>query len=331
MTPLQTLSLCNVRFLSPGLLLLGSILLSTIAFSVSTSHSKYVPPDGKVLLFVGQDQTSIEGYLKKFKVIPAGFSSYTSILSADGLDQPVDHGGGIQFAKEFVDSYPDTTLHLGVWMVDALEKIYNGDLDPTLEKLGAWIQATNRPVYLRIGYGFDFGERYIPPSDYTRGYRYIVDAFRAKGIRNVAYVWHSFAQEAHRDLLDWYPGDDYVDWVALSYFDQPEKYRRRIVKLARKKGKPLMIAEGSPWRCPTTLGSYTWDNWFSPLFKFIEKNNVKAFSYVNCDWDNMPLFRADKNGDARIESNPYISKKWVEEISKSKYLKSTSDLFDLLK
>jgi beta-mannanase len=38
------------------------------------------------------------------------------------------------------------------------------------------------------------------------------------GVNNVAYVWQSKGAGATRkELDDFYPGDDYVDWVAFSF------------------------------------------------------------------------------------------------------------------
>ncbi len=93
-----------------------------------------------------------------------------------------------------------------------------------------------------------------------------------------------------RPHLDWYPGDDYVDWFAISYFDQQHTYMNQFVQLAKKHEKPLMIAEASPWYLSTSKSDAAWKKWFVPFFTFIRENNVKAVSYINCDWDKLPLF-----------------------------------------
>ncbi len=70
-------------------------------------------------------------------------------------------------------------------------------------------------------------------------YRRIVDRFRDKGIRNVAFVWHSFASTGSEELMDWYPGDGYVDWVGISYFNQPQSYMMPVIDAAKKLKKPV--------------------------------------------------------------------------------------------
>src|SRR5205814_620405 len=125
---------------------------------------------------------------------------------------------GVQDAQYFVNLYPDTTLQLALWMVDELDQVNAGALDANIRRLGDWIKQAKRPVYLRIGYEFDYpGNRY-DPAKYVQAFRRIVGIFREQGVDNVATVWHSFASKTDRPMSDWYPGDDVVDWVAVTYF-----------------------------------------------------------------------------------------------------------------
>ena len=89
-------------------------------------------------------------------------------------------------------------------------------------------------------------------------------------------------------------------------------------------------AESCPWKMPLDKDARSWKEWFVPLFKFISDKNVKAFSYINCDWDKIPMFQSMGWGDTQIQSNSEIQKKWTQEISKDKYIKSTPSLFKLL-
>ena len=57
-------------------------------------------------------------------------------------------------------------------------------------------------------------------------FRYIVDACR-RGLTSptqnkVIFVWHSWASQRINNikLIDFYPGDDYVDWIGISLFQQ---------------------------------------------------------------------------------------------------------------
>ncbi|OVE77986.1 hypothetical protein BVX98_01535, partial [bacterium F11] len=260
-------------------LILGLFLLSggVISGGSTPKKGKFVPPDGKVLLIIGQDVTNIHAYVRATEEIPAGFTVYTSAEFADGLKTRMDQGGGLQHAQKIVDKYPNTVLQIGLWMVDTEEQILEGMVDESLDRLADWIKSTKRPVYLRIGYEFDYPKNHYDPKDYVLAYRSIVDRFREQEVENVAYVWHSYAGYVPEPHQNWYPGDDYVDWVALSYFRGPETYREAFVKFANVKGKPLMIAEACPFLVPITFGLKSWKQWFLHSFSFIEEPDVKAF------------------------------------------------------
>ena len=309
-------------------LLLGGLLsLCLVSFApASQQDGKFVPPEGKVLLVMGQDIQNLKDYVNSIRTIPAGFSVYTSIEYLDGLDSPVDHGGGLQHADALVEKFPNSVIQMGLYMVDSLEKVYAGDLDENLDKLGDWIATVQRPVYLRIGYEFDLPENNYDPEEYVLAYRYIVDYLRGMCVSNSAYVWHSYASQMQRPHMDCYPGDDYVDWVAISYFRQEKRHMNPVAELAEKRGKPFMIAESSPWKMPTYFGKKTWDEWFVPLMEFVEEKEVKMLCYINCQWDEMPLFRSQQWGDARIQSDKDLTRLWLKEITKDKYLKPTPAL-----
>src|ERR1044071_1471291 len=98
------------------------------------------------------------------------------------------------------------------------------------------------------------------PRRYVAAYRHIVDLMRAAGAANLKWVWHANwldQPEAKWNRFEnYYPGDDYCDWVALSAYgpltprtvDGTESFRfkmrkayPRLNKLAP--GKPIVIAE----------------------------------------------------------------------------------------
>ena len=56
---------------------------------------------------------------------------------------------------------------------------------------------------------------------------------------------------------------------------------------------------------------------------------VKAFSYINVEWKSQIMWQNNdyfKNVDSRIQKSESISKRWIDEISKSKYLKPNDRL-----
>ncbi|MFC1708826.1 glycoside hydrolase family 26 protein [Candidatus Omnitrophota bacterium] len=292
--------------------------------------ARFSPPEGKILLIIGQYKEAIDTYVEELGHIPAGIAVYTSVQNAEGIYEAFDHGGGAQHLQYEVEKYPNAVMQVGLYMVDVLEEIVSGKYDDNLEKIGTWVKNTNRPVYFRIGYEFDGPHNHYDPGLYVKAYRYIVEKFRAMDVRNVAYVWHSYASYTERPIIDWYPGDEYVDWVAISYFRNIQKFLDRIVNIAREHNKPLMIAEATPFGIGVRYGDYALERWYEPFFKFIDTNDVGAVSYINCDWEALPMWTGQGWKDSRVEANPIIKKRWLEEVRKEKYLKSSSGLYALL-
>ena len=126
----------------------------------------FAPPDGKTFLLIGQDQETIETYIKSTAHVPVGFMVYTSVQEARGLADPVDYGSGIMHAQALVDKYPHAAIQIGLYMVGVLKEIIDGKFDENLDKIGAWIIKADHPVYVRIGYEFDLPQNGYDPALY---------------------------------------------------------------------------------------------------------------------------------------------------------------------
>ena len=213
-----------------------------------------------------------------------------------------------------------------------------GKYDDVIRQYSAWAKTTARPIYLRIGYEFDGPHNALEPAEYVRAYRRIVDIMREEGVDNVALVWHSYSYKTYRDypLSDWYPGDDYVDWVGISVFFQPYDdpdlgpESDAVLEFARAHRKPVMIAESNPVLGIEKEGTGTWDSWFVNFFTMTYAKNIKAISFVNADWPRFAIEGIGDWKDARIYNNPRIASAWFEETRKNRYLKQSRELFQQL-
>ena len=148
----------------------------------------FTPEAGKTLLVIGQDKDSIEDYIDSVGIVPGGFMGYTSVQDAGGLFEPKDHGAGENHAQYFVEKYPEAVIQIGLYMVDALDGVVNGAYDDNLKKIARWIKQTQRPVYLRVGYEFDFPGNHYEPGAYIQAYRYVVDFLKKEDVKNVFFV-----------------------------------------------------------------------------------------------------------------------------------------------
>jgi len=282
------------------------------------ADNAFIPPEGKILLMVGQDKITTDNYVKDVGVIPSGVMVYASIQEVSGLTEAFNNGAGIHHADYLMRKYPNSTLQLGLYMAYALKLVNNGVYDSNIEKLANWISNLGRPVYLRIGYECDDPTNHYDPTQYKLAFRRIVRRFRELGVENVAFVFHSGSYLRDENTMSWYPGDEYVDWIAVSLFS-PNQFGKikELAQIAAQKKKPLMIAESSP---SGTVSSRAKLDWFKKYFYIIETVKPQAVCYINCNWDKFPTFKDHGFGDARIQVIPELKQMWLEEIKKEKYL-----------
>ncbi len=312
----------------PALIAIMALSVLQTAFG-NDSKAKFEPPDGKIILIVGQDNRTILNYIDSVGIVPAGFMTYTFIgWNMEGLDRDSpDQGAGVMNADKLLKSYPGAILQIGLNMVGELRNAYTGRDDTNIEKFAAWLNKIGSPVFLRIGYECDGKHNSYEPGEYVRAYRYIVDKLRSYNVKNVAFVWHVHAHKLNPDLEAWYPGDKYADWVGLSYFDQPETMMDPVVKFAKARSKPVMIAEGTPRGFGSCGGKESWEGWYGNFLSFVDKNGIKAISYINCNWENQEMWKGQGWKDARVEADDFVLKKWISEMKKDKYLKYSPDSY----
>ena len=335
----------------------------------STRLAKFEPADGKVILFTGQDLEAIggtdkyaDGYYDHFPA-PGGFTQYTDFLTGheafgfihkglDGLITLDNWGDGDEnMAVTVADKdFNNSCLAIGLDIGQGNDSITAaGGHDSLIYRFGNWLKTqSNRPVFLRVGYEFDGAEwNHYKKEFYIPAWRRIRTKLDSMGITNVAYTWQSKGAGATRAVLDsFYPGDDYVDWVAFSYFSPAEEHHP-MIQFARDHHKPLFIAESSPV-FPDEKGvgkpldltqqadaEQAWKDWFTPYFRTVKNNPdvIKAIHYINCPWKSRKMWKDNgyfKNIDARITKNDSIKIWWLRETAQDKYLKASDTLFTYL-
>jgi hypothetical protein len=300
-----------------------SLLLAVSCISIGFAEPEL--SSNKPLLVIGQDSKSISDFFTALEPFvaagdisfPDGIMAYTAISDLRGLSEPVDHGAGVNYVDELLKKYPTIQIvQLGLYMRYALDDIARGLLDNNIDELSQWIERSGKQVYLRIGYEFDNPENDYDPQQYILAYRRIVNRLRKNGLTNVYFVWHTIAWKdkdwpAYQPL-QWYPGDEYVDWIGISFFDAARTTERNIAtELARDKNKPLMIAESSPFNQYTVESKVAW---LQSLFNYVNANNVRFISYINVNWDALPMFSTEKWGDARLQNDPILMDELLKHI-----------------
>lgn len=371
------------------ILLFFCLLLALAACGKQLEYKSVIEPE-KIILFIGQDLDSIsdyaasgyfptpEGvttYLAFYQLNRSSFPAYGALgqdVDGDSVDTEVDWGAGPLNAHKLAAQFPDSALSVGLniaegdgrstWAKGGLADIAVGAYDANIRRLAEFFKSIENPVYLRIGYEFDgaWNAGYEKTSSYISAYRRIVDVLRQQSVSNVVYVWQTSASPVD-DVIDgfsekiqnWYPGDDYVDWMALSWFlladERPKSVSSQrqladeLLRFARSRDKPVMIAESAPqgydlenltranssgqWngKSGSEKKSKTadgiWQDWFAPFFKYIHANadTIRAVAYINADWDTQRMWAKPYHqgywGDSRIQSNAVIRQKWLDEVT----------------
>ena len=336
---------------------------------------KFSPKDKKALLIIGQDMGSVNGYKNsgKFPEI-GGITQYTNIYDLAGLKTTTNYGSGDMCLQCAINQNPNSTLSIGLWMVEdndgqgqdhpnGMLDIVNGVFDAQINQLGQFaLDNANTPIYLRIGYEFDGSWNHYDAGRYKNAYRYMVDKWRAMGVNNMAYVWQSAAwgDDSPSAINNWYPGDNYVDYVGGSFFFYDENYNgdnlKYLLDFARNKKKPVMMAEVSAQYYEFDQNTYHWVNngaslqgvsmtpqeiwnqfFVDQLLPFVYQNDdvIRIVAYINCDWQSQPQWKFPDAGngfwgDTRIEVNSYISDQWKNEISNGRWLHGGSGLLSQL-
>lgn len=142
------------------------------------------------------------------------------------------------------------------------------------------------------------------------------------------------------DLLPislFYPGDDYVDYFGLSYWDDSccfarsspaarRIYRERSSELleeAEALGLPSIMGESTPAYIGTTGGAES-VNWLRDYFQLIEDHDVRATAMIFEEWQQFPLWTNPIWGafwpDSRIDASPEVCREWVRLTSGPRYI-----------
>lgn len=295
------------------------LLTTTVCFAQRKAGltGRYIPSDNHTLVFCGQNNTDSEEFVKINNKVPAGFMIYTSLQNLEALDEDVEYGTGKMSGSFILKNYKKAALQIGLFLVGSLDSVIDGSLDDNIKKLGEWITKANIPVFLRIGYEFDLPENNYDPELYKQAFRHIVEKLDEQKVKNVAYVWHSRTVYTPKGIDIYYPGDEYVDWCAISYFANPQWFP--MLQFAKAHNKPLMIAECSP-----TLGTDASEadkiKWYRILFKFIQNKDIKALCYINGNWDEQPMFEQYAWGNGKLNISENIKKFWLENINNERFI-----------
>ena len=339
-------------FLLAGLLLAGS---GIGAETAAWPRAKFEPPAGKVIVFIGQDNASVggngqytNGYVDHIAV-PGGITHYVYFAEGwsnkfgytfakghvAGLNTETTWGSGPMCMKAYMDSpkLARCLIQLSISMEGNNEdKVANGSCDHLITELVQFLKDySDRAFLIRIGYEFDGPWNNYDAANFKKAFKRIVDQLRAAKLDNFATVMASSGGEKAGIWEQYYPGDEYVDWVGYSLF-RGRDLGRQALDFARKHKKPVFIAESAPRGIflDKHEGEKAWANWYDGFFKHIEANLdvIRAISYINCNWDAQPMW--DNWGNSRLEENEVVRNKWLEQIKKTYMVEAKDNPLEMI-
>jgi len=173
----------------------------------------------------------------------------------------------------FPDSVDYNTMPLeGTYYL--MDEVLAGKHDAYIEKFATDAKQFGGKVLIRFLHEFN-GNWYLwggnkngrengGPEKVVAVWKYVVDKFREAGADNVKWIWNPHgpsvdaSEEAWNDIANYWPGDDYVDWIGLDAYnwypkdpwggDRPFRdfdncFKDVYEKCTKLGDQPIMIAE----------------------------------------------------------------------------------------
>lgn len=228
-----------------------------------------------------------------------------------------------------------------------LQGLVRGEYDWYLDEWIEGIKSLEVPIFIRLshemdGYWYPYSEGFEAEpgrntaEDYTAYWRYVVERFRAAGVDNVAWVWCvSGDSSGVRDWIDYYPGDQYVDWLGIDIYSNMDGGKALLeFREAIGSHKPIMIPEGgtedllTPYH-PNYPGNSEWIREFYDTILNKMGNQVKAVCWFQ--WNDVSYVHRDpvqlEVYSDYINNSAFISE--LDMTNSSTDSSSLSDAFDV--
>jgi hypothetical protein len=277
----------------------------TIISSLFTVHAymnaKYEPPDGRILHGLGQ-YAALEFTDAELWNMATEYESATGNTPAlYALYATLDTNHIAMFssaAEDIMNNRPHPYLFtigfdfFNYGRIDA-QGILNGLYDRSISIIAQWIMDLKTPTWVRPGYEFGSNNSGVhsvngfTEQEFKKIWIYIYNFFKRRNVNNVAWVWNTVNPRSFK-FMEWYPGDNYVDWWGINYFTSQQISNSDLfLDSAVSHNKPVMICESCPIQNGGATNASNWISWYQPYFnKIAEYPNIKAFTYISITWEN---------------------------------------------
>ncbi|MEV0900152.1 glycosyl hydrolase [Actinoplanes sp. NPDC049802] len=197
------------------------------------------------------------------------------------------------------------------WDGTTHKRITSGKSDRDIALMATRLAGMKRPIMLR--WAWEMNGNWFPwdgahngrkPSGYIKSWRRIHRIFRQEGATNVAWVWapnwNSGPNVSWNRFQNYYPGDDYVDWVGVSGYNFSRESPRTLfspIVAAYGKRKPIVLAETAA----IGHGRNTKAPWIRKLSAYVEDTpSIGAVVWFDTDKQKGTSrnFRPDSDAEA---------------------------------
>jgi hypothetical protein len=206
-----------------------------------------------------------------------------------------------------------------------LKLIALGSWDGYFREMATVLKDYKSPVFLSInhemnGNWYPYSQEYpgsnVTTQDFVNSWRRIVTIFRNAGANNVAFVWSPNVPDVGRATYQqYYPGDEYVDWIGVSFYSGNATGAMDPIYRAYAEKKPFFITE---WATAPQKNVYNARfpgevEWVKQFFAALETRypRVKAISWFNWDKDD---------GDYRLQRVPQQAETYAQDVAAPRYI-----------
>jgi hypothetical protein len=273
-----------------------------------------------------RDVLLLEDQIGRKVAIDNQYSNWADFSTSQPLEQAAwDVRGGRIPMISWKTAYPGSPDGCAKWS-DIVGGVYDAQLADQAKVIKnlrglvmiRWHYEMEHPDGGRCFYDVDVMKDPVTAGqEYVAAWKHVVDLFRAEGVSNVLWVWApgggAFSDSdgnPSTEWMDFYPGDDYVDWIGADVYNKSPTTSTPIdayptfvnfYSQASTRGKPLMVSEtgavgadpqmdGDGYGCPYQIGEVKPDPgsmWIlSAIATFRTKfPAMRAFVY----WNNFGL------------------------------------------
>lgn len=244
-------------------------------------------------------------------VVRYDFFSSPEILPLSGLENAYEHGKAVELTFQTTYDYKTSPSNL--------YEILDGKYDDYFKQYASRLKEFNHPVLFRLnnemnGDWCEYSSYHFSKDTemFKESWKYIHDLFEENGVDNVLWVWNphdiSFPDFAWNNYLNYYPGDEYVDIVGLTGYNNGTYYPGEVWREFEEIYDPIYKEYSEIFEHPLMITEFSANSvggdkieWIKDMFDKIKKyDRLKvAIWWNNIDWDQdenpARLYRLDES------------------------------------